>query len=384
MQGEPVRRELVLVGGGHAHVEVLRRFGLRPVAGVRLTLLARDVVTPYSGMLPGFVAGHYRYEECHIDLGPLARFARAELIQDEAVGLDLAGRRVLCRGRPPLRYDLLSLDIGATPRSWAVPGAAAHAMPVKPIDRFAERWTALLARLQRAERPQVVVVVGGGAAGVELVLAMQHRVQALGSGGARFALVTREGLLPGHAPGARRRLARILAERGVAVHEGTEVVRVEDGALLCGDGRRVAFDEALWATEAGAAPWLVETGLALDAAGFVAVDATLRSVSDPRVFAAGDVATVLPYPRPKAGVFAVRQGPPLAANLRRALLGRKLRPFAPQRRYLALIGTGDRYAVASRGSLAAEGRWVWRLKEWIDRRWLRQYQVLPARAGEAE
>ena len=376
MQTAPVRKELVLVGGGHAHVAVLKSFGMRPLPGVRLTLIARDVATPYSGMLPGFVAGHYRFEECHIDLAPLARFAGARLIADEAVGLDRAARRLHCRRHLPLRYDVLSLDIGASPKPWTVPGAARHTIPVKPIDRFARRWETLLDRLRASRSPQDVVVVGGGAAGVELVLAMQHRTRGLL---VRFALVTAEELLPRHHASARRRLMRILHERAIAVHTGAEVVEVADGELVCADGRCIRFDAALWATEAGAAPWLAETGLPLD--GFVAVDATLRSIGDPHVFAAGDVASVLPHPREKAGVFAVRQGPPLAANLRRALSGQPLRPFVPQRRFLTLIGTGDRYAVAARGSWSLEGRWAWRLKQWIDRRWMRQYQDLPAMPG---
>src|SRR6185312_3035944 len=164
-----IAQDLVLLGGGHAHVHVLKSFGMRPVPGVRVTLLARDVETPYSGMLPGYVAGHYTFEECHIDLGRLARFAGARLIRDEAIGLDRPGCAVRCTAHPPIRYDLLSIDIGSTPRMDDVPGAAEYAIVVKPIDRFAERWEALLGRV--GESPQLrLAVVGGGAAGVELAL----------------------------------------------------------------------------------------------------------------------------------------------------------------------------------------------------------------------
>jgi selenide,water dikinase len=376
MQAEPDMADLVLVGGGHAHVEVVKRFGLRPMPGVRLTLVARDVETPYSGMLPGLVAGHYRPEQCRIDLRRLARFAGARLIAAEAIGLDTAARLVHCRGRPPVRYDLLSFDIGSTPSASEVPGAARWLTAVKPIDRLAERWAALLERLRTADRPPRVVVVGGGAAGVELTLAMQHRIRQLG-GAATFALVTRGRLLPRYPEAARAIFGAILAERGVELHEQAPVVRVEAGRLVCGRGLELPFDEGLWATQAGAAPWLAETGLALDAKGFIAVDACLRSISHPEIFAAGDVAAVLPHPRAKAGVFAVRQGPPLAANLRRALAGEPLRPFRPQRRYLSLIATGGRHAVAIRGGLVVQGRWAWWLKDRIDRSWMRRYQELP-------
>ena len=141
--GRPTTTDIVLVGGGHAHVHVLKAFGMRPEDGVRVTLIARDVETPYSGMLPGLIAGHYRFEECHIDLEPLARFANARLIRAAATDIDRALRRVLVEDRPPLAYDLLSIDVGATPALDAIPGAAEHALPVKPIGRFLARFEAL-------------------------------------------------------------------------------------------------------------------------------------------------------------------------------------------------------------------------------------------------
>ncbi len=376
-----IAQDLVLVGGGHAHVHVLKNFGMRPMPGVRVTLVARDVETPYSGMLPGWVAGHYPFEACHIDLVRLARFAGARLVHDEAIGLDRAARRLLCRAHPPIRYDLLSLDIGSAPRAGDVPGSAEHAIAVKPIARFAERWEALLTRARQMPRLRLAVV-GGGAGGVELALSAQSRLSRLGVPQLAVTLVTREALLPTHNDRVRRRFERLFAERGIAVLTGVEIVRVDPGALVCADGRRIAFDEALWVTEAGAASWLAETGLPLTAGGFVVIDETLRSPGDPRIFAAGDVATMAGHPREKAGVYAVRQGPPLAANLRRALAGKGLRRAVPQRRGLALIGTGDLHAVASRGPFTAYGAYLWRLKDWIDRRWMRRYRELPEMSPE--
>jgi selenide, water dikinase len=379
-----ITQDLVLVGGGHAHVHVLKSFGMRPVPGVRVTLISRDVETPYSGMLPGYVAGHYTFEECHIDLGRLARFAGARLIRDEATGLDRPGHLVQCRAHPPIRWDLLSIDIGSAPRTDDVPGAAEHTIAVKPIARFAGRWKALLARAEKMPRLRLAVV-GGGAAGVELALSAQHRLAGLCSGAVEVTLVTREALLPSHNRRVRRLFEQILARRDIAVRTNSEIIRVEPGALISADGKRVAFDEALWVTEAKAAPWLAETGLPLTTDGFIAIDETLRSTGDASVFATGDVATMIAHPREKAGVYAVRQGPRLAANLRRALAEKQLRRAVPQRRGLALIGTGDKRAVASRGPFAAYGASWWQLKDWIDRRWMRRYRELPEMAvDEAE
>jgi selenide, water dikinase len=376
----PITQDLVLVGGGHAHVHVLKRFGMRPAAGIRVSLIARDLETPYSGMLPGYVAGLYRFDECHIDLVRLARFAGARLIHAEAVGLDRAARQVLCRDRPPVRYDVVSLDIGSTPRLDDVPGAAEHTTPVKPIADFAPRWEALLERARRQGRVRLAIV-GGGAGGVELALSAQHRLRALLGTAPEVTLVTREGLLPSHNRRVQLLFRRLFAERGIGVVTGSPVVRVEPGRLVTADGGGIAFDEALWVTEAAGAAWLADTGLPLDMRGFVVVDENLRSPADPAVFAAGDIATMPAHPREKAGVYAVRAGPPLADNLRRALAGRSLRRAVPQKRALALIGSGDGKAAASRGPFAAYGRPLWRLKDWIDRRWMRRYTELPAMAG---
>lgn len=376
-QPGPAPRNLVLVGGGHAHVFVLRNFGMRPVPDTRLILVARDVETPYSGMLPGLLAGHYRHDDCHLDLMRLAGFARARLIHAEAVGIDRAARRLLLRGRPPIGYDILSLDIGSTP-GLTVPGAAENAVPLKPIDRLERRWRDLERRIAAANRPWRVAVVGGGAAGVEVALAARHRLSRITDADVAVALLTRGRILAGHGARARRLLLRHLRAAGIELREHAEIVSVDPGAVRCADGRRVPADTILWATGAAPASWLADTGLELDGRGFVAVDPCLRSITDPRIFAAGDVASIREHPREKAGVFAVRQGPPLARNLRRAIEGRPLLPFAPQGKALSLIGTGGRHAVASRGPFAAEGRWVWTLKEAIDRRWMRGYRDLPA------
>ena len=381
---QQVLRDIVLVGGGHSHVGVLKRFGMRPVAGVRLTVVCTDTHTPYSGMLPGYIAGHYDYDAVHIDLRRLAEFAGARFYRDEAVGLDLANRKLLCRDRPPVSYDRLSINIGATPRVGGVAGAAEHAIPVKPIHRFNERWNALLERVRRRAGRTTVAVVGAGAGGVELTLAMQHRLrqELLAHGRAadalRFHLFSATpGILPTHGVRVRRRFERVFAERGVIVHRSAEVVAVDSGQLKTADGETLGADEIVWVTQAAGAAWLAETGLALDPNGFVEVGDSLQTVTDRRVFAAGDCAAMVNSPLEKAGVFAVRQGHLLAENLRRSVLELPLRRYRPQRRWLALISTGDRYAVASRGIFCAAGAWVWRWKDWIDRRFMARYRIFP-------
>ncbi len=381
---EPVLRDIVLVGGGHTHVGVLKRFAMKPEPGVRLTLICRDTHTPYSGMLPGYIAGHYRYDDVHIDLRRLAEYAGARFFRDEAIGIDHDARIVLCRSRPPVSYDVMSINIGSTPRIDRVGGAGDHAVPVKPIHRFNDRWLRLLERLEAHPGLTRVAVVGGGAGGIELLLAMQFRLgRELAERGRdpaelSFALYTRgDTILPTHNARVQAHFHATLTRRHVAVHTGTDIVEVDAGRLRDADGHWHVADEIVWVTNAGGAAWLRDTRLALDGEGFIEVDDTLRSPSDPNIFAAGDIAHQVNHPREKAGVFAVRQGRPLADNLRAAVTGRPLAPYRPQAKWLALISTGDRHAVASRGSLCLAGDWVWRWKDGIDRRFMARFNDLP-------
>lgn len=383
---EPVLRDLVLIGGGHSHVGVLRMWAMKPEPGVRITVICTDIDTPYSGMLPGYVSGHYSFDEVHIDLGRLCAFAGARLYRDTVTGIDRQQQRVWCANRPPVAYDLLSINTGSTPQVQHIEGAQALVTPVKPIAQFNQRWLALLdkARQWPSHRRMTIAVVGGGAGGVELVLSMQYRLRlelkALGRNpeDLKFVLLTSgDSILPTHNPGVRARFTQVLQERNVDVHTHAEVVQVSPGCLHTHDGRTFDADETMWVTQAGGPGWLHSTGLALDAQGFIQVNAQLQSLNDPLVFAAGDVAAFVDRPLEKAGVFAVRMAKPLAANLRRSLRGQKLLAYTPQRHWLALISTGNRYAVASRGALGWGGDWVWRWKDRIDRQFMRRFTALP-------
>ncbi len=382
---QPVLRDIVLVGGGHSHVGVLKKFGMKPQPGVRLTVICRDTHTPYSGMLPGYVAGHYSYDDVHIDLRTLAEFAGARFFKDEVVGLDRAQGKVLCANRPPVPYDRLSINIGSSPQMRQVPGAAEHAVAVKPIHQFNERWLALLARVRVHTGKLRIGLVGAGAGGVELTLAMQYRlrreVRALGRDPNELAFhlfTSGEQILPTHNARVRRMFERVLSDRQVVVHTNSAVTQVAQGGLFTASGDRYEMDEVVWVTQAGGAAWLQKTDLALDEGGFIRVNDHLQSVSDPLVFAAGDVASFESRPLEKAGVFAVRQAKPLADNLRRSVAEQPLVAYRPQRHWLALISTGDQHAVASRGPLGWQGDWLWRLKDSIDRRFMQSFSTFPA------
>jgi selenide,water dikinase len=373
-------RHLVLVGGGHSHVEVVRRLGQRPIPGVTVTLVSRGRHTPYSGMLPGYIAGHYTHDDVHIDLEALTAAAGIRWLNDRVIGMDPEAKVLTRADGDQLHYDYASLDIGSTPDPGTT-DAAEHAIAAKPIDRFDARWRALLERARNTRQRHRIAVVGGGAGGIELILAMHHRLRAerQAAGGdpdaLAFALFTRGStILPTHNRRVQRCFRRLLADRGIALHTDQRVTSVDPQGLRTAAGRRHSADEVIWVTQARGAPWLAATGLECDPGGFIRVRDTLQSISHPSVFAAGDIADMVDHPRAKAGVIAVRQGPPLAHNLRHALQDRPLRAYHPQKRWLALLTMGDRRAVASWGPLSARGGLLWRWKDGIDRRFMRRYQ----------
>ncbi len=373
-------RRLVLLGGGHSHAAVLKRFGEEPVDGVELVLVNPGRYAAYSGMIPGLIAGDYEWRQCHIDLERLAGFAGARFLDDRAVGIDPDARRVALAGGTALEYELLSIDVGSTPAAGSFPGVARHAVSVKPVERLLAALEDLRERSRRGTLGRVAVV-GAGAAGIEVMLALQHRIRGECATPPAFVVATdAPHVLPGHPARARAIVGRILRERGISVLAGKAVAALSGSGLTLAGGEEVPADAVIWATGAAAPEWLSATRLALDARGFIAVWRTLQSISHPDVFAAGDCATPVDSPNPKSGVFAVRQGPVLAGNLRRALAGQALAPFSSSSLALALLNCGDHHAVASWGVIALEGRWVWRWKDRIDRQFVARYR-LPAPSG---
>ncbi len=372
----PPVKDLVLVGGGHSHVIALRMLAMRPIAGLRITLVSPDSHTPYSGMLPGLIAGHYTFDESHIDLDLMCQWAGARYIPASACGLDPASRRVQVEGRADIEYDVLSLDIGSQPELDSVQGARAYTTPVKPVSVFWHRWQRLCETLKWHGGIRRIAVVGGGAGSVELVLAM---AQALQQYDVSFSLISAaDTILPEYNSLARAAVAKAMARYNIEIISGQRVDAVSKQGALSYQSKTIdSFDEIIWCTGGVAAPWVSQCGLSTTEQGFLALRDTLQSVDDDRVFGAGDVAVQLAHPRPRAGVFAVRQGPVLATNLRRFLLGRRLRQYRPQRRFLSLLSLGEKRATADRGVFCATGEWVWRWKDRIDRRFMQAFQNFP-------
>lgn len=367
----PQIKDLVLIGGGHSNALVLRMWAMNPLPGTRLTLINPDPAAPYTGMLPGLIAGHYRRDELMIDLVRLARFAGARLILDRATGIDRAQRMIHLASRPPVPYDLAAIDIGITSD---LPGQP-HTIAAKPLGPYAAAWEAFLAR--RPATPNITIL-GAGLGGVELALASAHRLK----GAARITLIDRApDLFPTLSPKARATLRRHLTQSGITLRLGTAVAATSPTEVTLASGETLPSDFILTATGARPHPWLTETGLD-HRDGFLVTDPTLRT-SDPLIFASGDCAA-LPNPRPKAGVFAVRAAPVLLHNLRATLTAQPLKPFRPQSDYLKLISLGSKSAIAEKWGLAISGPRLWRLKDRIDRDFMDRFGPYPAMAAPAK
>ncbi|WP_291010987.1 FAD-dependent oxidoreductase [Hydrogenophaga sp.] len=381
-------KKLLLLGAGHAHVHVLARLAQNRPADLDVTVVTPYPFQTYSGMTPGFVAGRYSAAECQIPLEPLLRAAGAKWVQARCTGIDAADQRVRLSpaGKshnvndivpPDLRYDLLSIDTGAVidrERLEAeMPGAAARALIVRPIEAFAALWPQVLALAD--EKPVSVVVVGAGAAGLELLFAAEQCLRQAGHRAARFTLITGGGeAATNYSDGVQRRVRRQLKRRQITVLRET-CVGVEAHEVLLGSGATLACDVPILAIGTHAPPWLQGTGLALSEAGHVLVNAFQQSTSHANVFAAGDVATRADGTHPKSGVYAVRAGPPLAHNLLAAHEGQALKAHHPPQHTLNLLSCGAGHAIASYGPLHVEGAWAWRWKDRIDRAFVAKYSL---------
>ncbi|MBL8318286.1 MAG: FAD-dependent oxidoreductase [Burkholderiaceae bacterium] len=368
-------KRLVLVGGGHAHVHVLAAMAREPMPGVHAVLVTPFARQVYSGMVPGFIAGHYGIDECAIPLEPMARAAQVELALATATAIDAAQRTVTLSDGRVAEYDMLSIDVGATQDRGLIAGARERGLFIRPIEHFVKLFDGVI-ELARA-RVLDVVVVGGGAAGFEVAMALQHRLGGDDGSRVRVCLVTGDAsVLPGFPAATRQRaLDRLRRARITVINQ--RCVEVGDTHLLLDNGARVVCDVPVMALPASAPAWLQGSGLALDERGFVATGTTLQSTSHPQVFAAGDVASRQDHAVPRSGVYAVRAGPALALNLRRALAGGQLLPWRAQERSLYLLSCGERRAIAAWGDWSAQGRWAWLWKDWIDRRFIRAFSTPP-------
>eukprot|EP00742_Colponemidia_sp_Colp-10_P009664 GILJ01010563.1.p1 GENE.GILJ01010563.1~~GILJ01010563.1.p1 ORF type:complete len:442 (+),score=56.59 GILJ01010563.1:67-1392(+) len=383
-----MRRNVVLVGGGHANTQVVRMLKAQVPEDTVVTLVSEMAWSYYSGMLPGWVAGLYEPKQLQIDLKALCEDSNCQLLTQRVVEIDHRQKRVRLADGSSIPYDIVALNIGSRTRGDdVVPGVKEYAITTRPIN-------ALLAKLETAEKsfclhtacPRVVVV-GGGVAGIELAFTMYERYK--NRYGTVQVIIVHQGteILASGSRWSRRLVHRALSERHINLVTNVSVVSVSKTDAMLSSSETISFDILLWAT--GASPQHLElNGLQTDPEGFLLVNSYLQSVSDPSVFAAGDCIQIEGHPvgfPPKAGVYAVREGPIIAKNIIAQLTASSLTRYEPQSDFLSLMNLGDHRAIGAKFGLAFSGHWVWKLKDHIDRKWMNQFRALPdhAELGQA-
>ncbi len=374
MNAAPIFKDLVFIGGGHSHALVLRQWAMNPLPGVRITLISPQTMTPYSGMLPGLIAGHYSFEQTHIDLVKLSLWANIRYIQDKVIAIDVESKTLMLESRPTIEFDVVSIDIGSTPNQ-QIEGSAEFSTPVKPISNFYQRWNQILDRVQKNEIKSLSVV-GGGAGSIEVIMAIASRFQQTHS--LPYHLITAaDDILPGYNLSVIKQIKKQFKKYAIEIHASTRVSKLSQGIIHCQDAKPILSDEIIWCTQAAGASWLLDSQLACDEAGFIKVKQTLQSIQYDSIFATGDIANMVADPRPKAGVYAVRQAQTLFHNLRAVLLNQSLLEYKPQDGFLSLLALGEKKATGSKSIFSFSGDWVWRWKDSIDQKFMNQFHQLP-------
>ncbi|MBF0265544.1 MAG: selenide, water dikinase SelD [Gammaproteobacteria bacterium] len=372
--------DLVFAGGGHSHAIALKMFAMNPIAGVRITLISENVDTPYSGMLPGLLAGHFNFDQCHIDLRHLCEAADVNFIQGKVVSVDPLDNKVYLVNRPAIHFDVLSINIGSTPDLSALTSGQELVHPVKPIAKFLPK----INQLDNSDFKELAIV-GGGAAGVELALSLDYRFNNKLNKSIKISLFNADQeILNGHNKNVRIKVNDILQKRNISVFNQSVVKEIslkDDKKYLNfihqnSLSAQNSFDEVIWATHASAAGWLKNSGLKLNEAGFIEVNNNLQTLSYKNIFATGDISTIQGHERAKSGVFAVRQGMPLYENIKRFILKQALKAYFPQQHFLSLLNCGNQYSIASWRNMAFSGKWLWFVKRFIDQRFMQQFQQL--------
>lgn len=369
-------KKLVLIGGGHSHAIALREWGKKKITGIKVILISNVKKTPYSGMLPGLIAGYYDYETTHIDLEKLTKFAEVQLIIDQVIDIQPELKKVICQSGRIIDFDVLAIDIGSTPKKTAIKGADLYTIPAKPVPYLIKKWQEIVQNCQsQPDSPLTINIIGGGAGGVELALNMHQRLtNILKPEILTINLIHRGARILSHQnKWVSHQLTQILNQRKINLYLRTEIKAVTATEVITKSGKKITSDYSFLVTQAQAPLWLQNNQIITDENGFILVQDSLQTINYDNIFATGDIATMINYPRPKAGVFAVKQGKPLLQNICKYLSNKPLKKYKPQQKYLNIIGTGNKKAIAIWGPIACQSPLLWNFKEWLDFNFMNQF-----------
>ncbi|TFE27551.1 FAD-dependent oxidoreductase [Cohnella luojiensis] len=365
-------RRLLLVGGGHVHLHILKKLQQHPIPNVEVNLLSPFPIQYYSGMLSGFVEGLYAEEQIGVNLRKLCEAAGVSFIEDRVASLDAVSQTVITeRTRRMLKYDAVSFNIGSEVAATDIPGVKMFGIRVKPMELFIQ----FINQLDFSER---ILVVGGGASGIELALSLRARQRqqpGLEMSPDRITIVTSGALMGVSNSWIESKLMHILSRKGLTFYTNKAVMKVHENHVILNSGVTLSFDRLLWLTGPKAPDLFGKSGLKVRDQGYLLVNPTLQSVDFPNIFGAGDCVAIDAYaPLPKSGVYAVKEAPVLWANLLHYFNGQRLVNYHPHTPSLSLLSTGNREAFLIYGKVIFHSKWFWKLKNKIDSRFMRNYQ----------
>jgi len=367
-------KKVILVGGGHAHVFVLDYLIKNTPADVDVTIISPSAWQDYSGMLPGWMAGYYDLSDCRINVKALAFRANVTFIEDVVMDMRADESYVVLGDGRRLNYDILSLDIGSETHLGSLSEIGSGLVPIKPFDQFRDTWHRIVQTSQEVPNYKLIIV-GGGAAGVELAFAARSALIAHSPLSKVTLVAGRRGVLWNHGEAVRRRVVNQLDKQGI--HVISQRATGDSGRLLLDDGHVLTADHIIAATNSSPAQWLKQSQMALSTDGYVSVNAHHCSVSHANIFAAGNVCSREDINLERSGVHAVKAGPVLAHNIFACLEEKPLKSYCPGQRSLYLLLCSNHRAIASWGRYSAEGVWVWRIKNWIDRGFIQRFTLKP-------
>jgi pyridine nucleotide-disulfide oxidoreductase family protein len=370
---------LVFIGGGHSHAIALKLWGEKPLLGINITLISNVENTPYSGMLPAYLAGDYNYQESHINLKKLCQFAKIILIIDEVTNINYQHRKIICKSGKKINFDLLSIDIGSNPKIDNIEGANLYGIPAKPVPFLLKKWQEIIKNSEENNSKKLTLTfIGGGAGGVELAINTHKKLTKILSPEKLTINLIHKGnrILSTHNEWVSYKLTEILLNKNINIYLNSTVKTIKKEKIILTSGKEIISNYHFLVTEASAPLWLKNSSIYTDKNGFILIKNTLQSINCDFIFATGDIATMINYPHPKAGVFAVKQGKPLYENLCNFLNNKPLKSYYPQKYYLNLIGVSNETAIASWGYFSWESPLLWHLKKYLDTTFMEQFAQL--------
>ncbi len=364
-------RQLVLVGGGHAHLHVMQQINSVNISNLQVVLISEFPYQYYSGMAANFIEGVYDEEQIRFNLQELCTKYQVQFVQGRVVHIDGNFKKVTLSDETVIPFDILSMDTGSKMAGSSLVGMQTYGVPVKPLVNLHKIRKACQEGISEGAH---LVVVGAGAAGVEIALALQSYKEKLKQQGSVTLVESSDTILRGYRPALKNQVMKVLVKKNIQICLNAKVTEICKNSLVINTGEQILYDDLIWAGGIAADALYKESGLPVDEKGFMLVNSHLQSLSYPFIFGAGDCVSFANYKNvAKVGVYAIREAPILADNIVRFSQGKPLKRYTPQNFYLSILSLAHQTGILQYGKLVFQGTWCWKLKDYIDRSFMKKY-----------